>query len=186
MFLLLSLFMNMAVSAEKIFPYGHPSSNIQIDLKYYNSAATRSAVYTIKSGEIEGDADFVSAPTPQIGRLILNSKITVFNSTAANMHAPYAGQITSTITCNAGKYIREQKFSIKGLSSNLILAVASPRKVFGVCSLDEVGYAGLYFTAYDEAKKHVITVQLFKPVSDLKKLESTQQEIFKTLQTLLN
>lgn len=178
---------NTSWSSEKaIFPYGQPSLDVQLKLKYYDPTAMRTAVYSIKAGDVEGEADFVSAPTPDLGQLILHSKITVLQSTAGNMRAPYGGEITTTIECTSRKYVKEQAFSFRGLSSKLILAVASGRKNFGVCSLEEVGYAALYFAAYDEQKKHVLTVQLFKPITDPNKIEISQQEILKILQKVIN
>lgn len=173
-------------SAEKIiFPYGSPVKEIQIILKSYKPASARTTVFTIQAGGIQGEADLVSAPTANVGRLIIDANASTLKSTVENMHAPYGGEITSTIECRARKYVKDRDISFPGLDSKLILAVATSRKIFGVCALEEIGNVAVYFTAYDKKRKQVLTVQLFKPITDLKKIDEFQEEIFKLLQKII-
>ncbi|MBN8542141.1 MAG: hypothetical protein J0L82_17245 [Deltaproteobacteria bacterium] len=181
-------------SAEKkiSFPYGKSSADVQIVLKEHDPSAMRTAVFSIQANDIEGEADLVSAPTPNMGRMIVDAKISTIKSTVENMHAPYGGEITKTIECKARKFVRERQISVPELESKLILAVATNRKIFGPCALEEIGNAAIFFAAYDKKRNQVVTVQLFKPLKfvnatvDTTQIEEFQEAAIRILAKLMN
>lgn len=167
------------------FPYSESSAGVQIKLKE-NTSAAQGSVYTITAGQIDGEAVLNSAPTASLGQSLVNSQIVGVESTFQNSRAPYAGHITALIECNTNKFVKEKIVSFAGAETKLILAVTSGRRIFGVCSIEEVKYASVFWSGYDEQRRQVLTVKLFKPITDPNKIEESQQEIFGIFQKVIN
>jgi len=172
--------------ARDAFPYGHSNAGVQIRLLDGAATATGRAVYEIAAGEIKGEAVLESASTVAEGLSMVNSSLVGVKSTFKSSRAPYAGHITATIDCGAQKYVKEEAISFAGRTSELILAVASERRVFGVCSVNQVKYVSATWAAYDAARRKVVTVKLFKPVSDPAKLEESQQQVLTVFNKVIN
>lgn len=167
------------------FPYGPSSADVQILLKEHTSAVGQRYVYLVKAGDIEGEAVLTSAPTSTIGRAIVDSQIVGVTSPFENSVAPYPGQITSLIACNTRKYVKEQNFRFGSVETKLVLAVASARRIFGSCSADEIKHAAIFWAAYDEQRRQVVTVKLFKPISGPDNVAESQQEILRIFRKIM-
>ncbi|MDX9731607.1 MAG: hypothetical protein RBT63_07545 [Bdellovibrionales bacterium] len=161
-------------------------SNIQIILKEHHPEALQNAIYSIKSGAIEGEAFLTSAPTSSIGHMMVSSQIVVLKTTVENMRAPYAGHITAVIECKARKYMKERTVPFGSEETQLILTVATGRRIFGVCAIEEAKYASAFWAGYDEQHRQVVTVKLFKPVSDLDMIEQSQEDIAQVLLKMIS
>lgn len=166
------------------FPYGH-STDLQIQLKGYRVEGERSSVYSIKSDDVEGEATLTPAPTIDLGQSFVNSQIVGVKSTFQSSPAPYAGQITATIDCHTKKFVKEQTLTFRGTESTAVLAVATGRHIFGSCSVDEIKYAAIVWGGYDQKRRQVLSVKLFKPVRGAPQVELAQQEILRVLKTVI-
>lgn len=142
--------------------------------------------YTIGLKNIEGEAILEPVSKLKDGEARVNEELVGVKSTFRNTAAPYGGHITSTIECHAKKFLKEETFSFGGAKTEVILAVASQRRLFGVCALDEIKYASVFWSAYDKEKKRVITVKLFKQIGDVSKIGTYQNDIFKNLKRVVN
>lgn len=171
---------------ESSFPYSDSSADIQIILDESTSEKAQRSFYEIKSGVVEGKATLTSAATFSLGQSITNSQIFGIKSTFENTTAPYPGFITQVIACETKKYVKEKNISLGGKAGKMILAVVSGRRLFGICSLEEIKYASLFWTAYDEQRKQVVTVELFKPITDLNNIDESQKEIQQILTKVIN
>ncbi len=159
------------------FPYSSSSTDVKIILREHPSDVDQRSVYLIKFGDIEGEAVLTPAFTKSEGQADIDSQIISITSTFRDSVAPYPGHITSSIRCDSTKYLKEKILSFRGADTKLILAVASGRHIFGVCSSNEIKYASAFWAAYDEQRKLVVTVKLFKPIGDPNKIEESQEEI---------
>lgn len=168
------------LAKEDGFPYGPSSADVQIALKHRNSNAAQRSVYLIKAGDIDGEAILDYALTAEAGRSMVHSQMAGIKSSFENMRAPYGGQITSRIDCNAQKYMKEQTVPFAGMETRLILAVAGGRRIFGICTIEQVQYASAFWSAYDEKRELVLTIKLFKPVADPKEIDQAQQQVLQT------
>lgn len=170
---------------ESGFPYSKSSDETQITFDESISADQRS-FYMIKSGEVDGKATLTSAADATVGQSVINSQIFGIKSTFENTTAPYPGFITQEIACETKKYVKEESVPFAGKESKMILAVVSGRRLFGICSLEEIKYASLYWTAYDEKRKHVVTIELFRPITDLSMIEESQKELQQIFNKVMN
>jgi hypothetical protein len=166
------------------FPYGH-SADLQIQLKGHRAEGERSSVYSIKSADIEGEATLTPAPTIDLGQSFVNSQIVSVKSTFESSRAPYAGQITAIIDCHTKKFVKEKILPFLGTDATAVLAVATGRHIFGSCSIDEVKYAAIVWGGYDQKRRQVLSVKLFKPVQGASQVELAQQEILRVLKTVI-
>jgi hypothetical protein len=169
---------------EQDFPYGN-SSDLQIQLKEHRLEGERNSVYFIKSADIEGEAALTPAPTLDLGQSFVNSQIVGVKSTFESSRAPYAGQITAMIDCHTKKFVKEQTLPFLGGESTAIMAVATGRHIFGSCSVDEMKYAAIVWAGYDQKRRQVLSVKLFKPVQGALQVELAQQEILRVLKTVI-
>jgi hypothetical protein len=166
------------------FPYGH-STDLQIQLKGQRTEGERSSVYSIKSDDVEGEATLTPSPTIDLGQSLVNSQIVGVKSTFESSRAPYAGQITAIIDCHTKKFVKEQTLAFLGKESTAVLAVATGRHIFGSCSVDEMKYAAIVWGGYDQKRRRVLSVKLFKPVVGASQVELAQQEILRVLKTII-
>lgn len=171
---------------EPSFPYSNSSADIHIILDESTSIKSQRSFYEIKSGIVEGKVTLTAAATISLGQSIINSQIFGIKSTFESTTAPYPGFITQVIACETKKYVKEQDLSLGGKAGKMILAVVSGRRLFGICTLEEIKYASLFWTAYDQERKQVVTVELFIPVTDLNKIDESQKEILQILNKLIS
>lgn len=167
------------------FPYAQSNQDLSIVLSKNVSVERHFFTYVIKSNDVEGEAVLTPVSSDDAGKAIVLSQIVGTKNTFANSRAPYAGHITSNIECNTKKYVREQKFLFGRSESTILLAVTNDRHIFGVCTLEQVKYASIVWAFYDDKRKHVISVKLFKPVSDIQKIEESYQDILKTFNLVM-
>lgn len=168
------------------FPYSDSKADIQITLDESTLNKAQRSFYEIKAGAIDGKATFTSVSTFSLGQSIMNSQIFGIKSTFESTTAPYPGFITQVIACETKKYVKEQNIVFSGKASKMILAVVSNRRLFGICSLDEIKYTSLFWTGYDEKRKQVVTIELFNPVTDISKINESQNEIIQIFNKIIN
>lgn len=169
---------------EEPFPYANQFPEIRAVLKKHASSPVRQTVYTLSAGAIQGEAILTPAPTVAVGRSIVDSQFAGVKGSYTKMRAPYTGQVTSHIDCSAKKFVEERPLMFNGIETPAILAVTGPRRIFGTCSLDQVKYASVFWSVYDSQKGQVLTIKLFKSVSDLDSINRAQQELFQLFQNL--
>lgn len=168
------------------FPYGQSSEGLEIKQKDPSFGAAEGRAFRIKSGDIEGEAMVTAAPMKSAGQSMVNAELVGVKSTFQVSRAPYGGHITSFIDCEANKYIKEQNVAFAGAQTQMIMAVATARRIFGSCSTDQIKFASMIWSGYDEVRKQVLTVKLFKPVNDASAINQSQEEIFKVFQKVIS
>lgn len=156
---------------------GMAATDVQIVLKQPASEKNRRAVYSVTSGNIDGLATVTSVTSASDAQTMVNAEIVNVKSTFDSSNAPYGGHITATIKCHTQKYVKEKEVIFEGEKTQAIVAVASNRRIFGICSADEVNFASGTWAAYDKNKNRVLTLKLFKPVSQASQIEKAQQDI---------
>lgn len=152
------------------------ASDVQVVLKS-SSETTRRSIYTINSGDIDGQATITAVDSATTAQSMVNAEIVGVKSTFNNSNAPYGGHITSTIKCHTHKYIKEKSLNFSGEKTQVILAVASSRRIFGICAADEISFASGTWAGYDKTKSRVLAVKLFKPISNPVQIDKSQQAI---------
>lgn len=172
-------------AGKQSFPYSDSSIDTHITLEESTSAAQRS-FYTITNGSVEGKASITLATDATVGQSLISSQIFGIKRSFESTTAPYPGFITQVIACETKKYVKEESISFAGKPSKMILAVASGRRLFGICSLEEIKYASLFWTGYDEQRKQVVTVELFKPIEDLNKIDESQVKLKEIFRKVIN
>lgn len=173
----------IAGNEEKI-PYLHASSEVQILKK--DSQGSHGTLYSIKAGDIDGEAVLTSAPTATVGQSIIHSQVVGIESAFASSRVPYAGHITAQMDCNAKKFVKEQSFIFEGEQTKLILAVANARRILGSCLLEEIKHVSGFWAAYDQQRKQVLTLKLFKRVEGPEQIDQSQQEVKRVFQKIIN
>ena len=161
------------------------ASDVQVVLKVPASATSRSSIYDVTSGEIDGQATVTRVNSESEGLTTVDAEIYGIKSTFSSRNAPYGGHITATIECHAKKYVKEKNIPFGNEKSEVILAVASSRRIFGICTADEIKFASGTWAAFDKAKNRVLSVQLFKPVADSKEIKKAQDEILKIVNEVI-
>ena len=151
--------------------------DIKVVLKEKSSEKTGRAIYTVTAGDIDGQATITSVSSASEGKTMVSAEIVGVKSTFGSRNAPYGGHITSTIRCYTQKYVKEKSIFFANEKTQVILAVASNRRIFGICAADEIKYATAVWSAYDKSKSRVLTVKLFKPITDPIQIEKSQKEI---------
>jgi hypothetical protein len=170
---------------KKGFPYSRSSSDFKISLKQKSTSPARRSIYAVDAGQIDGEAVLSYAPTKSVGQSMVSSQLAGIKSPFETMRAPYAGQITSHINCSAQKYLKEYELSFAGEDTHMVLAVASPRRVFGSCAVEQIKYASLFWTGYDDRRKQVVTVKLFKAIESLNEIDVAQKELTQAFYRLI-
>jgi hypothetical protein len=168
------------------FPYGRSSSEIQVSPKENDFAVGRRTAYQVRSGDIEGEAILTPVHSATEADAMVDSQIFGVKSAFQERPAPYGGQITALIACDPQKYVKEQTVPFAGKDARLLLAVASGRKVYGSCSAEEIKYASIFLSAFDDARGQAITVKLFKPVANMAEIQPSQEALLKILHHLLS
>jgi hypothetical protein len=171
---------------EETFPFSPPSAEVQIKRSERPLAGEKNSVYIIKAGAVEGEAVLTSSPTPVLAQSLINSQIIGVTSTFESSRAPYPGQITAMIECYAKKYVKERIVPFAGSQTKLILAVANGRRISGSCSVEDIRYASAVWAGYDGKRRQVVSVKLFKPLSNPAEIDGSQQEIFRIFGKIIN
>ncbi len=175
----------LLIEKKEKFPFGESSGEIQITFK--DHASTNTQRFLIKATEnIEGEAVFASVPTKSMAQLLISSIIVGSKSSFGDRTAPYGGHISSQIVCNTQKYLKEQVILFRGSESKLILAVTNSRRMLGECSIDQVKFATAIWAVYDEQRKQILTIRLFKPILNLKNIEESQAEVLRIFLKIIN
>lgn len=170
---------------ENKFPYGKPSSEIQITLKNDGATSTENTVYLISTKDLSGEAIFKNIQDDNEAQVIILSQLLGIKSAFTNSRAPYGGHITAIIDCKSQQFLKEEKTEFQSKSTNLILAIASERHIFGGCSLDQIKFAAGLWAAFDEKRKQVVTIKLFAPISNPNQIEESQQKILHVIKELV-
>jgi hypothetical protein len=171
---------------KETFPYASNSQDVQFYLKEQTQSATvQRFAYSIHSGAIEGEAKLTYAPTIEMGNMIVNAYILGVQSTFEASRAPYAGHVTELIECQNQKYFKEKEIIFLKTKTRLLLAVANGRRLTGSCTVDQIKYVSIFWAGYDEIKKQVVTIQLFKPISDLNNVDEYQEILLQTFNIIM-
>lgn len=170
-------------SGKDEFPYGESKNGLSIVLKESGQGVRK---YLISSKGIGGDASVISVSNSKDGQLIVDSELYGVKSSFESRAAPYPGAITTTISCATQAYIKEQSLMFLGQATELILAVASNRQIFGICTNEEIKYAAAVWSAFDTKRAQVVTVRLFKAIKDIKDITEVQAELTKVLERIIN
>ena len=162
------------------------AAEIQVTLKAPASEKMGRAIYTITAGDIDGEASVVTVASPNNGKTMASAEIVGVKSTFSSTNAPYGGQITSTIQCHTQKYIKEQNINFNDEKTQVILAVASNRRIFGICTVNEIKFAVAVWSVYDKKRSRVLSVKLYKPISEATQIQKAQQDILQILNKVIN
>ncbi len=164
------------------------TENVEVTVKFAATDRNPRTVYTIKADDIEGQATTTPVKTEKEAQTLISVEIVGVRSTFASANAPYGGQITSTIKCYTQKYVKEKTIPLNSEKAQVIMAVASDRKISGICSADEVKFASALLAAYDKDKNRVLVVKLFKPVTngkEAKQIDAAQQNLLETFNKVI-
>lgn len=168
------------------FPYQYPKNEIEINLQKNSGGLSQPTIYLIKAGEIVGRAKITKVPNSDSGLTLVNWNIINFKSTFRNSAAPYGGQVTSQISCESQKFIKEQSVIFLKKESKVLLGVANNRQIFGSCVLDEIKYATGVWAGYDDSNKQVLSIELFKAIQSPIEIENAQNKIFVILNKIIS
>jgi hypothetical protein len=157
------------------------ADEVQVELKTRATENNSHRFYIVTSGDIDGQATATSVSSLNSAQSIVNAEIVGVKSTFNNANAPYGGHITKTIQCFTHKYVTEKNIDFAGEKTQVVLAVASSRRIFGICTADEVKFASGVWAAYDKSKSRVLSVKLFKPVTNPTQIAKAQEDILLTL-----
>lgn len=188
--LLLVIFFGVQSSGEAThewspyFPFTQLSGDTHVVLKPSSTLGNQKFNYQINAQDIDGEASATMELSRVEGYKSADTQMTGVKSSFGSRTAPYPGHITSTIDCQSKKYVRERDFKFESAPSKLILAVASSRRIYGVCALEDVKFASIFWSGYDEKRKQLTTVRLFKTVKDPKKINEEQNSLLKTFSAL--
>lgn len=146
------------------------------------STNKKMTLYKVCVGDIEGEISLTAESSASVGGAVVNALLLGVESVFDDSRVPYGGQITSTITCENRKYLKEHAISYGGKSTKLVLAVANGRQIFGACGVDQIKYVSAVWAGYDEINGRVIIIKLFKPVMSTGEIESSQLDVLRAFE----
>ena len=161
------------------------AANVELTLKFPASKTNQTSIYTVTAGKIDGEATVTAVGNETDGKSTVDAEIYGVKSTFTNRNAPYGGHITATIECHTQKFIKETTLPYNNEKTEIILAVASDRKIFGICMADEIKYASGTWAAYDKTKSRVLSIKLFMPVANSAQVNQAQQDIKKIVNEVI-
>lgn len=164
------------------FPYSHQNS---IRITHNDNLSEENALaFDLEDGEVTGQVFVMTAVDPQSARLTQETQIAGLKSVFDPMVAPYGGQLTRSIVCEAKKFLKESSLLFQGKDSPILFAVANERKTTGTCSIKQIRFVTLFWVAYDVPQKNLLQFKLYRSIKDLKKIDTYRNELKNTLQKI--